>query len=637
MRTPATMTDTLDSSHRLGHVAALALMLSSLNAFASEVPPPVDHAFRGHIELAVDATDTMQKIFRVHEVIPVQAAGATTLLYPEWELSSHSRTVSGANLAGLTIKAGDKDLPWTRDPVDMHAFHIDVPADATSIELDLQYITRVDDSLIQEDFVNVSWQHLLVYPAGWFTRNILVKASVRLPEGLTVASGLSPTSSDTHGTQFATTSLETLLDTPAFAARYLKRVSLSEKGQPTLQMDMIATDPADLADAAEGITHLRQLVRETQGVMGRAPYAHFDALVVLSDSYPTGGIEHANSAEIYLPARYLRDPASQLNNLDLIAHEHVHAWNGRWRQPADLRVSTPNVPSRNSLLWVYEGQTEFWGRILAARSGMRTPQQTVDKLALDAASVQIRAGRRWKSLGDTTNDPLYVTGRSTVWPTWQRRKDYYGEGVLLWLDVDARLQAMTHGKLGIDDFAHAFFAVHGEPGSVSTYTFEDVCAVLNKLAPMDWKTYLDDRVTGEDARVLDGLARLGWQLTYSDTPSETFLQDEQEGGATNLGYSIGLEVDDKGRVREVVWDSAAFKAGMAPGEKISHVNGQPFSSALLLAAVKASASQPVRLAFELDGKKHDVQLDYRDGLRYPALVRVPGKPDYLSPLLKPRR
>jgi predicted metalloprotease with PDZ domain len=603
---------------------------------AFEVPTPEDRPFVGRIDLSVDATDTMQKIFRIHEVIPVQASGPVTLLYPEWELSSHSRTVSAANIAGLTIRANGKEIPWTRDAVDMHAFHIDAPSGARTIAVDFQYVTRVDDAVIQEDFVNVSWQHLLVYPAGWFARSIPVQASVKVPPGLTMASGLSLVSKAAQTMRFAPTSLSSLLDTPVFAARYMKRVPLSEDGQPPLQIDVIATHPSDLVEALGSLDPLRKLVAETHAVMGRAPYASFEALVILSDTFPTGGIEHASSAEIYLPARYLRDPASQLNNLDLIAHEHVHAWNGRWRQPADLWTPTPNVPSHNSLLWVYEGQTEFWGRILAARSGMRTVEQTLDKLALDAAAVQIRAGREWKSLADTTNDPLYVSGRSTVWPTWQRRKDYYGEGVLFWLDVDATLQTMTHGTVGIDDFAKAFFAFHGEAGSVSTYTFDDVCAVLDALAPLDWKTYLHGRLTAKDARVLDGLERLGWKLTYTEKPSDTFQQDELESGITNLSYSIGLEVDDRGRVREVVWNSPAFKAGMTPGETITVVDGQAFSTAALVAAVASSPEHAVQLTFELDGKKHAIQLDYRDGPRYPSLARVTGTPDYLSSLLASR-
>ncbi|KJV36372.1 PDZ domain-containing protein [Luteibacter yeojuensis] len=608
--------------------AALATDGPTYTPFASTIPAPVDHAFPGHIELAVDATDTVQKIFRIHETLPVQP-GPVTLLYPEWELSSHGRTVSAANLAGLVVTAGGQPVAWERDPVDMHAFHVDVPPGAANLVVDFQFITRADDALIRDDLVNVAWQRLLVYPAGWFARNIPVQASLKVPGGLSVATSLTASGTSGTTTRFAETTLETLLDSPAFAARHIQRVPLGDPNQPAMQLDLIATDPADLPVAPDAVGKLRKLVRETRAVMGPPPYAHFDGLVVLDDNFSAGGIEHASSAEIYLPANYLREPADQLNNLDLIAHEHVHAWNGRWRQPADLWIPTPNVPSRNSLLWVYEGQTEFWGRVLAARSGMRTVQQTLDKLALDAAAVQIHAGRAWKPLADTTNDPIYVTGRNTVWPEWQRRKDYYGEGVMLWLDVAS--------KAPIDAFAHAFFAVHGKPGNVSTYTFDDVCAALAKVAPsVDWRAYLTERLQAKDARVLDGLARLGWALAYTDTATDTFLQDEKESGATNLAYSVGLAVDAKGRVRGVVWDSPAFKAGMAPGDMITAVNGQAFSTKGLLDAVRATVTTPLALTFELDGEKHDVRLVYSGGARYPHLVRLPKAADRLSPLLAPR-
>lgn len=601
----------------------------------SSIPLPVDHAFKGQIEVSVDARDTAHKVFRVHEVIPVQAAGAVTLLYSEWELSSHARTVSAASVAGLTIEADGQPLDWVRDSVDMHAFHVVVPPRAQHLDVDFQYITRVDDALLRDDLVAIAWQHLMVYPAGWVARNVPVRATLAVPEGLQIASALPVQSQHGGDVEFAPVPMATLLDAPVFAARYLRRVPLTT-GRPTVQLDLMSMDPADLAIAPDDEAALKRLMRETSAVFGSAPYGRFDGLVVLDDAFPVGGIEHAASAEIYLPADYLRRPGNQLDNRDLIAHEHVHAWNGRWRQPADALTATPNVPMRNSLLWVYEGQTEFWGRVLAARSGMRTPQQTRDALALDAASVDARVGRVWKDLQDTTNDPLYVSGRTTVWPEWQRRKDYYAEGVLLWLDVQARLQEATHGEKGMDDFARDFFAVTDNGTGVSTYTMDDVCKALARQSPIDWKAFLDERLHAKDSRVLDGLRGLGWELVYVPTPSASFVEDEAASSVANLSYSLGLSVDDKGLVRGVVWDGPAFKAGMAPGVRITQVNGVPFTKDALSSAIAASLKQPVSFDFERDGKTRHGVLDYHGGPRYPALRRVPGVPDRLSAFLMPR-
>ena len=615
---------------------ALAAGLHAMPAMPpSTIPVPVDHAFKGQIEVSVDARDTAHKVFRVHEVIPVQATGAVTLLYPEWELSSHGHTVSAASMAGLAIQADGKTLDWERDTIDMHAFHVVIPAHARHLEVDFQYITRVEDALLRDDLVNIAWQHLMIYPAGWFARNIPVQATLAVPDGLQIASALPVRSQDGGDVQFAPIAMETLLDAPVFAARYLRRVPLTA-GTPTVQLDLMSTDPADLAIAPDDEAALKRLVKETSAVFGRAPYARFDAVVLLDDAFSAGGIEHASSAEIYLPADYLRHPGAQLNNRDLIAHEHVHAWNGRWRLPADAWLATPNVPTRNSLLWVYEGQTEFWGRVLAARSGMRTLQQTRDKLAMDAASVQAHLGRTWKDLQDTTNDPLYVSGRNNLWPEWQRRKDYYAEGVLLWLDVHARMQDASQGARGIDDFARDFFAVSSKDAGTSTYTLDNVSQALARQAPMDWKAFLDERLHAKDSRVLDGLRGLGWELVYVQTPSASFVEDEAAEGVSNLGYSLGLSVDDKGLVRGVVWDGPAFKAGMAPGVRITQVNGMAFTADALSSALAASVRQPVSFDFERDGKIRHGMLDYHGGPRYPALRRVPGVPDRLSALLMPR-
>lgn len=359
-------------------------------------------------------------------------------------------------------------------------------------------------------------------------------------------------------------------------------------------------------------------------------------LVSLSDELsPEGGLEHLDEGENNLPANFLSVPGKQLNNMDLIAHEYVHAWNGRSRQPAALWSPTFNRPTDPSLLWLYEGQTEFWGRVLAARAGLRTLQQTLDQLALDAALVANRPGRSWKSLADSTLDVLYMPGKSVVWRDWQRREDYYPEGVLLWMDVDAHLRKLSGEKLGLDDFAHTFFATHGRLEVITTYNFDDISTTLNALVPADWKGFLNQHLlTHDTAQVMGGLSQAGWRLVYRATPTENFLQEEVDAGVTNLDASLGLQVRSNGLVRSVVWNGLAFKGGLSPGIKIATVQGQAFSPWELLDAVAATA--PIHLTFEDSGAPREVVLAYTGGPRYPHLERLPGTPDRLTPLLTAR-
>jgi len=603
--------------------------------YPAPIAAPRDIAFAGTITLAVDATDTRHKVFDVRESIPVQAPGPMTLLYPAWESASHAETAAVVSLAGLVIRAEGKRIAWQRDPVNVHAFHIDVPAGARTIDLEFQYVTRAADAQLLPDSALLPWHRVLLYPAGWFARDIPVAATLKLPPGLHAFSALEAERSIDDTIVYKSTSLETLTDSPVAASRYARQINLAPEGAPPFRLDLLAEHPADLAETREDLATLRALIDQAGRVFGVPHYAHYDALVTLSDQFSAGGIEHLESAEDNLPADYFTHPGQQLNNRDLIAHEYVHSWNGRFRQPADLWVPTLNEPMRDSLLWVYEGQTEFWGRVLAARSGMRSPQETLDKLALDAAVVAERPGRAWKSLADSSLDPLFVIGHPMPWRDWQRREDYYPEGVMLWLYVDALIREKSGGHKSLDDFARAFFAIDGRSRITRTYTFDDVCVALNSVTPYDWAGFLRARLESQKADVLDGLAHDGWRLTFTDTPTETFRQDEIDAGVSNLSYSIGLAVTKHGDVRTVAWQGPAFDAGLAPGVRIQSVNGKPFTPEVLAAAVRASATVPIELGFEADGRSGSARVPYRGPLRYPRLERIAGSKDRIAALLAP--
>lgn len=602
---------------------------------APTLPSPADHAFAGSITLVVNATDTDHQVFSVHETIPVQHAGDTVLQYPQWETGSHAPTASVAELAGLIVKVDGKRSEWRRDPVNMYAFHVSVPGGAHAITLDFQFLAPSRDNLLRPDMVEVPWQRVLLYPAGWYVRDIPVQATLRLPQGLRAFTSLAFKPAGDGRLLFEPVTLERLVDAPVYAGRYTRQIPLTSGTAKSVRLDLLADVLGDLAISPSEVGRMKALVAQTLRVFGPGPYRHYDAIVTLSDALnPGGGIEHLEEGENNLPAAYFRDTDQQLNNRDLIAHEFVHAWNGRWRQPADLWSPTFNQPVDGSLLWVYEGQTEFWGRVLAARAGLRDRQQTLDKIALDADAVANSVGRSWKTLQDSTNDAIYMAGHHAAWRSWQRREDYYPEGVLLWLDVEARLRELSAGRRGLDDFAHRFFKAADGYGETRTYTFRDVCAALNAIAPNDWSAFLTRHLRSHDTRdALAGLARAGWKLVYTDVPTATFIQDEREAGVSNLDDSIGLTIDETGRVASVQWNGPAFRAGLSPGARVTEVNGHSFAIATLLAAVNASTSKPMTLEFESAGRKRSASIPYVGRLRYPHLQRIAGTPDWLSPLL----
>ena len=602
------------------------------------LPTPQDRAYNGVIGLRVEAFDTEHQVFSIHETIPVQQAGDTVLLYPHWETASHAPTASISDLAGLIVHVDGTRVDWMRDPIDMYAFHIDVPKGAHTITLDFQFLAASAAHLLRPDMVELPWQRVLLYPAGWYVRDLPVAATLALPPGLTPFTSLTFERIDDRTSRFQPVTLEQLVDAPVYAGRYTRRIVLNHRDAKPVALDMLADSANDLAMTPTEIAHMQALVAQTLKTFGTAPYRHYDAIVTLSDVLsPGGGTEHLEEGENNLPATYVDDPSQQLNNLDLIAHELVHAWNGRSHEPADLWSPTFNLPVGGSLLWVYEGQTEFWGRVLAARAGLRNTQQTLDKLALDAAIVAHREGRAWKNLQDSTNDAIYMAGHRVPWRDWQRREDYYPESVLLWLDVDARLRELSHDTRSLNDFAHSFFDAERSGQTTQTYTFEDICNALNKIAPDDWATFLQQHLRSHDTGdAMAGLARAGWKLTYNNVSTETFRQGEDEAGASNLDYSIGLQIEKDGRIASVTWNGPAFQAGLSAGAHVVEVDGQPFSTQKLLTAVQMTATKPLLLRVTMEGNSCDVVIPYRGTLQYPHLERIAGTIDRLSPLLKAR-
>lgn len=603
------------------------------------LPAPRDRSFDGSIALFVDATDADHQVFSLHETIPVQQSGDVVLLYPKWETASHAPTASVAELAGMVVHVDGKRVEWRRDDVHMHAFHVTVPAGARSIAVDFQFLAPARENLLRPDMVKVPWQRVLLYPAGWYVRDIPVRATLRLAAGLRPVTSLAFDANNAGVLTFEPVTLERLVDAPVYAARYMRRIPMGPAAAKPVQLDLLADAPDDLAITSSQVDAMKAMVAQTLKVFGPAPYRHYDAIVSLSDALnPSGGIEHLEEGENMLPPTYFRDPGQQLDNLDLIAHELVHAWNGRWREPADLWSPTFNQPAMGSLLWVYEGQTEFWGRVLAARAGLRDRQQSLDKIALDADMVANFRGRSWKTLQDGSNDATYMAGHHVAWRDWQGRENYYPEGVLLWLDVEARLRELSGGRRGLDDFARRFFKADDGAATTRTYTFKDICDALNAVAPNDWSAFLTRHLrTHDTSEALAGLARAGWKLVYTDVPTETFRQDEADAGASNLDDSLGLWIDAKGEVRSVQWNGPVFRAGLSPGARVVKVNDEPFSTPVLLAAVATSASRPLRIEFEYGGREKAASIPYPGGLRYPHLERIAGTHDWLSPLLQARQ
>ena len=616
----------------------LALLLAAAITPSHAIEAPRDRPFHGAIQLKVDATDSVHKIFRVRETVPVQKPGAMVLLYPQWETGSHSPTQEAAPLAGLIIKAGAHRLDWRRDTANPFAFTVDVPAGVRELEIEFQVLPALHGpKQISPGMLMLPWQKVALYPAGWFIRNIPVRAELTYPEGFQFATSLETADATANRVSFKAASFEDLVDAPVYAGRHVRRIDLTAAPAIPVRLNLFGDSEDALQLPVELVDKFRAMASAVPRLFNSQHYRHFDFLMSLSDVMLSGGgVEHQESTEINVSAGYARDPGEQMFMANLLVHEFAHSWNGRTRQPADLYTPDLNTPMGGSLLWVYEGQTEFWAHVMTPHLGLRTVQQALDALAVDAALMANRPGRQWKSLQDSTVDALYMPGKAAFWRDWQRREDYYAEGVMLWLDVDMLLRELTSDRKSMRDFAPVFFGGAHNARTITTYTFADVCKTLNKIAPYDWAAYFNARLNAhDDIHLLDGLKRGGYRLVYTDEPTEFFVQHETDLGGMDLSTSLGLVVAKKGAVKSVAWEGPAFRAGISIGARLVSVGQQPYTDDLLKQAIKAAAvsRQPIDIAFEADGAVRSVKIDYFGSLRYPRLEPTPGAADRLRQLL----
>ncbi len=641
-------------SGRLGPLLrgfATLLAAAAAGAAPAATPPPQDVPYPGTMTLAVDATDLDHRLFTIHETLPV-SAGPLTLLLPRWLPGYHGPYGKASRMAGLVIHAGEQRLAWQRDPLEPHAFHVDVPAGATRLDIDFQHVNPLDGSsdgpTVTHTLLRVQWDGSVLYPAGYWSSRIAVAARLRVPPGWHAATALRDEADhlatpDAQGwLGYAPVSLERLVDSPVVAGAHYKRIELDPPGTPRgVALDLFADRDDALKPGAAQVDAHRRLVQQADRLFGSRHFRHHDLMLWQSDELGGEGVEHHESSENGVAAGYFDDWDKGVADRDLLPHEFARSWNGKFRRPADLWTPNFNEPMQNSLLWLYEGQTQFWGKVLAARSGLFDDPQAHDDLAETIAWGEYHVGRQWRPLQDTTNEATMADGSGHDWENWQRGEDYYGDGSLLWLDADMLIRQQTRGQRSLDDFARRFFGAQAARLEPLTYRFEDVVAALNEVLPWDWAGFVHQRLDAVGSPApSEGLARSGWRLAWREKESDTArsrMRNNEK--ASHFAFSLGLTVADKdAQVRQVEWHSPAFAAGLAAGVKIIAVNAEEFKPERLAQAVtdNKDGQHPIDLLVKEGERYRTVRIDYRGGLRYPALERIPGQPDLLAKLLAPR-
>jgi predicted metalloprotease with PDZ domain len=621
-------------------------------AFASAVfgcvlvpmPAPAQSAPIHAVALHVDASDAVQGILRVHETLPAPA-GPLTLVYPRWVPGEHAPNGPIPNLVDLAVRAGATALPWQRDPVNMYAFHLDVPLGVSSVDVDFAFLNSPNPGyssarLSTPNILTLEWNKVVLTPEADDQRTVVITPSITLPSpAWKFASALDTASSSGALVTFKPVTLETLVDSPLDAGTNARTFDLGRWNGAPVALAAFADTPEELAAGPETVTKFRALVDQMHALYRNRHFDHYTFLLTLSDEMPGEGLEHHQSSDNGTGGDFLTSAPALVSSSDLLPHEYNHSWDGKYRRPS--RLATPNLetPMIDAGLWVYEGMTQFYGQLESERAKLRSEEQWLDGLAMTYAQLDTEHGRLADPLIDTAVASSIRRGLP-AWSAERRSQDYYAEGSLLWLEADVIIRQRSGGKRSLDDMARAFFGGGRDTGAqVIPFTRDDIIAALNAVQPYDWRGFLAQRLDAIAPHPPDPFQIGGYRLVYGETPSSLEKIGNTRRKVLDMRYSLGIVARSDGTITDVLTDSPAGRAKLAPEMKILAVDDRTLKDqAQIDAALKAAKTgTPITLILVGGDVYRTVSLDYRGGPRYPRLERVPATADVLGAIAQPLR
>jgi predicted metalloprotease with PDZ domain len=604
------------------------------------IPPARDVAFPGTITLAIDATDVQRGVFRASETIPVPPGQREMiLLLPNWIPGKHAPRDFANQLADLRFTADGKPLAWIRDPVEIHAFRLALPEGAREVTATFVNTSPLQSSegriTMTREMLNLQVEAMSLYPAGHYVRQIRIAPTVTFPDGWQAFTALDGKQQDGNRVSWVATDYATLIDSPIFAGKYARVIELGHD----VRIGAVADKSESLDIKPEHLATYRKLVDESLALFGARHFDHYDFLLGLTERLGDIGVEHHRSSEDVQEPSSLTDWDGMGWDRNTLPHEFVHSWNGKYRRPARLWTPDYRTPMQDNLLWLYEGQTQFWGYVLSARAGVQPKAIVLGAIANAAGSFSVLPGRQWRSVEDTTHDPIVDARRPQPYPSISRNEDYYWEGLLVWLEADQIIREGTRGAKGLDDFARAFFGMRDGDWGELTYERGDIVAALNAVYPYDWAGFLRARFEAPGAPApLAGIEKAGYRLVWKDEPNPYRRGVLANAKATDLTYSLGINLDSSGKVTSTFWEGPAFNAGIVTGTQVVAVNGQEYSADAIRAAVTAAKEgrEPIQLLVKRGDRYLTVPVDYHGGLRYPWLEPKGPGAQPLDRLLAPR-
>jgi len=299
-----------------------------------------------------------------------------------------------------------------------------------------------------------------------------------------------------------------------------------------------------------------------------------------------GGLEHRDGCVVAFPPHATTDPERRRRLQSLLAHEHFHLWNVRRMMPHELVTPPLDTPVLTTALWIAEGWTSYYDRLLPSRAGLWRTADLLTSFDRLRDTVRDLPGARIQSLHDASR---------TAWTKFYRRDentpnagtDYYTQGALAAFVLDLRLRRLAPDGDGLDAVLRDLWRRHGvdEHGRPRGYGEQDVLDALS-------------RAGGDD--VVELAVRLTTVPAVPDPSPDLEVIALTEAPDTEDDVPrLGVLVQPEGgriRLRSVLRDGAAWRAGVSGGDELVAIDGETLTPEELSTVLRRhGAESTVRL------------------------------------------
>ncbi len=320
-------------------------------------------------------------------------------------------------------------------------------------------------------------------------------------------------------------------------------------------------------DAQRILEDTRTIVETQRDLFGSLPYAHYTFILHLATGY--GGLEHRNSVTNLVDRFQFQPRRNYERFLELQSHEFFHVWNIKRIRPAPLGPFDYRRENYTTQLWLVEGVTSYYDRLLLVRARLMSAARYLELLGEDLLKLRRVPGQAMQSLAESSFDawikyyrPDENSNNSSV--------SYYLKGALVMLMLDLEIRQRTRGAYSFDDVLR-YLNQHYPPSSAGIPEPDGLLHVLETLlGPHEgwWRQFFRRYITGTElldlSRVLGyvGLqVQWGYALHSDDAPPPAWL-------GLNVREQYGQTL-----VTSVQADSPAHLAGVYAGDELVALNG----------------------------------------------------------------